>query len=190
MKELSERELYQAIEYAKSIDEDTGRKIIEQFQLEQTALAQTIFGIFPSVIAEQDQDMSHLFMDLCFDVLCVFQKAFGPLPSQNDIDIDWVEKQAVLMDAELQSLVKGKGQNMNGKIKTKLQDRFLKRSLEDSPQMGLIKFMNESIDDFASESATRVSAIQVTQTMIFVVIRLFCNLYSHTNPKRHSSVLF
>jgi hypothetical protein len=188
MKELSERELYQAIEYAKSIDEDTGRKIIEQFQLEQTALAQTIFGIFPSVIAEQDQDMSHLFMDLCFDVLCVFQKAFGPLPSQNDIDIDWVEKQAVLMDTELQSLVKSR--TMNDKIRTRLQDRFLKQSIDNPPQLGLIKFMNESIDDFASESANRVPAIQVTQTMIFVVICLFNNLYGHANQKKRSSVLF
>lgn len=74
MHELTERELYQALEYAKSIDEDAGRKIIEHFQLDQTALAQTIFGIFPNVIAEENQEMSYLFMDLCFDVLCIFQK--------------------------------------------------------------------------------------------------------------------
>jgi hypothetical protein len=37
MYELSERELYEAIHYAKSIDEETGAKIIGQFQLEQPA---------------------------------------------------------------------------------------------------------------------------------------------------------
>jgi hypothetical protein len=42
MHELGERELFEAIHYAKSIDEETGAKIIEHFQLEQTALAQTI----------------------------------------------------------------------------------------------------------------------------------------------------
>lgn len=52
------------------------------------------------VIAEQDKDMSHLFMDLCFDVICVFENAFGPLPSQSDMDINWLEKQAVLLDTE------------------------------------------------------------------------------------------
>jgi len=179
MHELTDRELYQALEYAKSIDEDTGRTIIEQFQLEQTALAQTIFGIFPDVIAEENQEMSFLFLDLCFNVLCVFQKAFGPLPSQNDMDIDWIEKQAVLLDAELQSLIKDK--YMDDKIRSKLQERFLNRVIKDNPQMGLVNFMNAAIDDFASENPTRVSAIKTTQTMIFIVIRLFNNLYSYAN---------
>jgi hypothetical protein len=179
MHELTDRELYQALEYAKSIDEDDGRKIIEQFQLEQTPLAQTIFGIFPDVIAEENQEMSYLFMDLCFDVLCVFKKAFGPLPSQSDMDIDWIEKQAVLLDAELQSLIKDK--HMDDKIRLKLQERFLNRVIKDNPQMGLVNFMNVAIDDFASENPTRVSAIKTTQTMIFIVIRLFNNLYSHAN---------
>ncbi|MDD5494111.1 MAG: hypothetical protein PHG36_05515 [Dehalococcoidia bacterium] len=177
MHELTDRELYQALEYAKSIDEDAGRKIMEQFQLEQTALAQTIFGIFPTVIAEENQEMSYLFMDMCFDVLCVFQKAFGPLPSQNNIDIDWIEKHAVLLDAELQSLIKDK--YMDDKIRSKLQDRFLNRVIKDNPQMGLVNFMNAAIDDFTSENPTQVPAIKTTQTMIFIVIRLFSNLYSH-----------
>lgn len=177
MKELIGHELYQALEYAKNTDEEAGMKIMERFQLEQTALAQTIFGIFPAVIAEQDQDMAYLFMDLCFDVLCVFQKAFGPLPSQNELDSDWLERQAVLLDAELQSLTTER--DMDDKIRTKLQDRFVKRSIEDNPQMGLVKFLNEAVDDFASESPGRVPAIRVTQTMIFIVVRLFSNLYNH-----------
>ena len=181
MHELTGRELYQALEHAKSIDEKAGREIMAQFQLDQTALAQTIFGIFPSVIAEQDQDMSYLFMDLCFDVLCVFQKAFGPLPAQADMDIDWLEKQAVLLDAELQSLTTER--EMDDKIRAKLQDRFVKRSIDDNPQMGLVKFLNEAIDDFASESPNRVPAIRITQNMIFIVVRLFGNLYTHAAKK-------
>jgi hypothetical protein len=39
MRELSESELYKALKYAKSIDENAGRQIIEQFQLNQTAFA-------------------------------------------------------------------------------------------------------------------------------------------------------
>jgi hypothetical protein len=182
MQELTNQELYQALEYAKSIDEDTGRKMLEQFQLDQTALAQTIFGIFPPIIARENQDMSYLFMDLCFDVLCVFQKAFGPLPSQNDMDFDWAAKQAVLLDAELQSLIKENP--MDDKIRAKLQDRFASRAVEDTPQIGLVKLMNEVIDDYASESPSRVPAIKPTQTMIAVVIRLFNNLYSQANGGR------
>ena len=181
MHELTERELYQAMEYAKSIDEETGRRIVEQFQLDQTAMAQTIFGVFPDVIAEENQEMSYLFMDLCFDVLCIFQKAFGPLPSQNDMDFDWLEKQAVLLNAELQSLVKD--HRMDEKIRSKLQDRFVSRVIEDAPQMRLVEFMNAAIDDFASENPIRVPAIRTTQTMIFIVVRLFSNLYSHAGKK-------
>jgi len=182
MRELINQELYQALKYAKSIDEDTGRKMLEQFQLDQAALSQTIFGIFPSIIAKENQDMSYLFMDLCFDVLCIFQKAFGPLPSQNDMDFDWAAKQAVLLDAELQSLFKENP--MDGKIRAKLQDRFASRAAEDTPQMGLVKLMNQAVDDYASESPSRVPAIKPTQTMIAVVIRLFNSLYSQAGGSR------
>jgi hypothetical protein len=181
MHELTERELYQALEYAKSIDEETGSKIIERFQLDQTALAQTIFGIFPSVIAEQNEEMSFLFMDLCFDVLCVFQKAFGPLPSQNDMDFEWLEKQAVLLEAELQSLITDR--HMDEKIRKKLQGRLINRIVEDTPQIGLTNFLNEAIDDFASGDPSRISAVQVTQAMNLVVVRLFSNLYSHASKR-------
>jgi hypothetical protein len=181
MYELTKPEVYKAIAYAKSIDEDAGRKIIERFEIDQTALAQTIFGIFPTVIAEQDQDMAHLFMDLCFDVLCVFEKSFDPLPPQTDMDIDWLAKQAVLLDTELKSLAPEVP--MDKKIRKNLQDRFVKRAVEDRPQTELNDYMNLAIDDFASESVGRVPAIRITQTMIFVVIRLFSNLYNHAAQK-------
>lgn len=177
MHDLTERELYQALHYAKNITEETGRKILQQFQLDQTALAQTIFGVFPAVIAEQDQDMSHLFMDLCFDVICVFENTFGALPSQTDMDINWLEKQAVLLDTELQALMTDK--HMDDKIRNKLQNRIIQREIEDNPQPGLIKFLNAAIDEFASESPARVKATKITQTMIYVVVRLFCSLYAH-----------
>jgi hypothetical protein len=179
MHELNERELFEAIHYAKSIDEETGAKIIEQFQLEQSALAETVFSIFPAFVAEQNQEMAYLFMDLCFDVLSVFQQAFGPLPSQSEMDVDWLESQAALLDAELQALMTDRP--MDEKIRSKLQDRFVKRSLEETAQTGLVNFMNAAIEDFASEDISRAPAIKITQTMIFIVIRLFSNLYSHAN---------
>jgi hypothetical protein len=181
MRELTERELYQALEYAKSIDDSAGRTIIEQFQLDQPALSETVFYLFPAVIAEENLDMSHLFMDLCFDVLCVYQKAFGPLPLQKDMDWNWLEKQKMLLDAELHSLIKDN--RMDKKIREKLQDRLRQRSLDETEQRGLVNFMNAAIDDFASENPSRVPAIKITQAMIFVVIKLFNNLYSHVGKR-------
>ncbi len=182
MHELTKREVYRAIEHAKSIDEAAGRKILENFELEQTALAQTIFGMFPSVIAEQNRDMANLFMDLCFDAICVFEQAFGPLPSQKHMDIDWLEKQALLLDTELKSL--SADVPMDGKIREKLQDRFIKRAKEDLPQLELTEYLNLAIDEFASELPSRVPAIRITRTLIFVTVRLFCNLYGHAANRK------
>jgi hypothetical protein len=60
--------------------------------------------------------MANLFMDLCFDVICVHQKVFGPLPSQKYMD--WLEEQAMRLDAELQSLLTDN--HMDEKIREKL----------------------------------------------------------------------
>jgi hypothetical protein len=54
----------------KSIDEETGHKILEWFQIDQMALAQTIFGVLPIAIAEQDQNMSQwIFASMSFACL-------------------------------------------------------------------------------------------------------------------------
>ena len=179
MHELTERELYQALEYAKSIDEENGKQIMFQFETDQPMLFQTIFGVFPTIIADQNQDMAHLFMDLCFEVICVYQKAFGDTPKYID-DPTWMERQAILLDEEFQLLMQNQG--MGETIRKSLQDRFVKHN-ENLVQIGLVKFLNESIDEFASYHISRVPAIEFTQAMIFVVVRLFNSLYD--NPVRH-----
>lgn len=179
MHELTERELYQALEYAKSIDEENGKQIMSQFETDQPMLFQTIFGVFPTIIADQNQDMAHLFMDLCFEVICVYQKAFGDTPKYID-DPTWMERQAILLDEEFQSLMQNQG--MDETIRKSMQDRFVKHN-ENLVQIGLVKFLNESIDEFASYHISRVPAIEFTQAMIFVVVRLFNSLYD--NPVRH-----
>jgi len=45
MHELSDRELFEAIHYAKSIDEETGAKIIQQFQVKQAALSKHVRNV-------------------------------------------------------------------------------------------------------------------------------------------------
>ncbi|MCX7097754.1 MAG: hypothetical protein NTV43_07625 [Methylococcales bacterium] len=172
MHELTERELYQALEYAKSLDEDSGKRLMSQFEMDQPLLFQTLFGVFPGIIAEQNQDMAHLFMDLCFELICVYQKAFGETPKFAD-DPTWMERQAVLVDAEFLSLMQ-KPPGEQSRIK--LQAHFLKHH-KNMPQLGLLKFMNESIDEFASYSTQRVAAIEFTQTMMLVVVKLFNSLF-------------
>jgi hypothetical protein len=179
MHELTEHELYQALKYAKSIDEEGAKIIMSQFEADQPLLFQTLFGVFTSIVADQNQDMAHLFMDLCFDVICVFQKAFGDAPKFAD-DPTWMERQAILLEGEFKLIMQ------NGPVyETKgesLQDRFAKHK-KNLVQIGLVKFLNESIDEFASEQVSRVPAIEFTQAIMVLVVKLFTNLYD--KPVRH-----
>ena len=178
MHELSNSELYEAIEYARNIDESAGQNILNNFHLEQPALAEAIFNIFPALIAEQNREMSNMFMELCFDTLCVYQYTFGNAPPQTE---ECLERQVALMDAEFQALIPEN--EMNPKIRTKLKNRFSDRAFNENTQVGLIKVLNESIDEYASENISRVPFIKFTQTMIFAVVRLFSNLYSEAAKK-------
>lgn len=178
MHELTNQELYEAIEYARNIGESDGQDILTNFHVEQPALAEAIFNIFPALIAEQNQEMSNMFMELCFDTLCVYQHAFGNAPPQTE---EWLERQAALMDAEFQALIPEN--KMNSKLRAKLSDRFSTRAFNDITQMGLIKVLNESIDDYASASSSRIPYIKFTQTMIFAAVRLFSSLYSQPPTK-------
>ena len=167
MHELTDRELYHALAYAKSLDEEHGKQIMVQFELDQSGIYQTIFGIFPAIIAEHNEDMAYLFMDLCFDVICVFQHAFGD-PPHNGRDPVWLEKQVALLDAELQSLIQSN--TMDEKIRKNLQERFTKRSGYEVFQTGLVKFLNEAIDEHASLNTRRVPSIKITQTLMYALL--------------------
>ncbi len=177
MHELSELELRQAIRHAKAIDDDDSiQAIVDRFQREQTALADTVFGIFPDVIAERDKDMAFLYIDLCFNVICIFHKVFGPLPSQTRMDPDWLENQIMLLNSELLSI--DKHSTIDSKIKRKLQNRFVSRTLEDTPQLALLKYLDAEVDDLSSENPCRLEAGHVAKVMLFIVVRLLSNLYS------------
>ncbi len=178
MHELSDRELLAAIEHSHNIDNETADVLLQKFQIEQAALAEAIFTVFPSLIEQQNQEMAELFLGLCFDIIFIYQYAFGKAPIENE---ESLIKQAALLDAELQALIPDN--EMDGKIRAKLQNRFHERSSADETQMGLIRFMNTEIDAFAAESVSRVSAIKITQAMIFSVVRLFSSLYSQSAKK-------
>lgn len=175
MRQLTDKELYLALRYAKNQDEQAGRKILETFQRDQPALAQTLFGVFASMLAERDQALSHLFMDICFDVICVFQHAFGPLPPQQTMGFDWLVKSAAQLEPELQAMMAGG--TMAQKITDKLEARFGERMIDTQVQSGLVDFINASIDQWVVEQGLPDKAVSMTKAMVFVVIHLFSTMY-------------
>jgi len=56
MHELVERELYEALEYARTIDQDKGKHILIQFEIDQPLFSQTLFNVFPSIIDNQNDE--------------------------------------------------------------------------------------------------------------------------------------
>jgi hypothetical protein len=160
--ELIDRELYEALEYARSIDQETGKRILIQFEVDQPVFSQTLFNVFPAIIAQQSDAeqydaLAQFFADLSFDVLCVYLKAFG-------------KELAPLLVAQV-----------NQKTAKKMREDFFKPKQGEFIQTGLVNFLNDSIDDFASEHAHAYESdamLELVKTMLFVVVRLFNNLYA------------
>ena len=175
MHELTGQELYVALNHAKSIDEDRGKRMMIQFEIDQPLLFQTVFNTFSSIIAERNEDLAHLFMDLCFEVLCIYQKAFGSMPKFSD-DPTWMERQAHLLDKELKPLMEGR--HVSEKRSQRIKADFFKAKEGEVMQTGLVGFLNESVDDFVSYNTCDAATTELGKTMLFVVVRLFNNLYS------------
>lgn len=182
MHELIERELFEALEYARSVDEEQGKHILIQFEIDQPMFSTTLFNVFPSVIDNQSseikyQNLAQHFADLCFDVLCVYTKAFGKMPNFDD-DPLWIESQAQLLDKELAPLLASS--KINEKAAQKMRDDFFKPKEGEFIQTGLVEFLNMAIDDFAKNSGDDYhdSMLDLSKTMLFVVVRMFNNLYT------------
>jgi hypothetical protein len=180
--ELIDRELYEALEYARSIDQETGKRILIQFEVDQPVFSQTLFNVFPAIIAQQSDAeqydaLAQFFADLSFDVLSVYLKAFGKMPTAEE-DPGWMERQALSLDKELAPLLVAQ---VNQKTAKKMREDFFKPKQGEFIQTGLVNFLNDSIDDFASEHAHAYESdamLELVKTMLFVVVRLFNNLYA------------
>jgi hypothetical protein len=163
---LSDKELYAAITYARNLNETDGQEIVTTFHLEQPALAETIFNMFPLVIAEKNQDMANFYLELCFDAVCVYQHAFGTAEPQTE---DWLITQMSNLETDFLALKQDKN-NIPKKniVQTKFSD-----------------ILKESIDDYASENSVRVPFIAMTQSMMLTTLNLLEGMYKNEAKTVH-----
>lgn len=159
MQELTDQQLFKALHYAKSQDEQAGRALLERFQTSQPAFAQTIFSVFPSTIIDLDQAMAHLFMDLCFDVIAAYEHAFGKVADQRLVGNRWFEEKARQYDPDRKDQTKP---NHSAEV------------TEQEHQTGLVNFLHAAIDQHPCNS---VAAVRLAKTMIFTTVQLFDALY-------------
>lgn len=167
MRILSRAEVFNAIQYAKNLTEDQASTILNQFCQEQPAIQQMIFAGLPLAIESQNRQMSHVFMDICFEIVCVYSQVLGELPA-NAVTPQWLHHKM----AELEEEVKAQTQvDANGQI-----------DLKNNAQIELLEYIGLVIEDAAGKSKNRQEVGGVTYNLLFLVTRLFDSIYDELIP--------
>jgi hypothetical protein len=172
---LSKSEIVSIVQEGKRLSEQDGTAILDEFEEKQPHLYQAIFGSLSDGIAEENLDMSYLFLDLCFDIILVYTRAFGD-PSIKAKNKKWLDNKISLLDKELKSL--STETSMSAKFRNHLNDRLIERSLEAGIQMDLLRYLDERVRNYASFKRARHKGIQITNNLLFVVVRLMGDIYS------------
>jgi len=166
MTPLSDKALYSAITYARSLTETEGQTILTDFHIEHPALSGTIFSIFPAILDENNRDMGAYFMDLCFDSLCVYSHAFGKAQPQTE---DWIIAKMSELEAGMMAI--------KNKQTALPQLNIVQRKLYD--------VLKDSIADYASENPARIPHIKMTQNMMLATLNLLESLYEKEQGTIH-----
>lgn len=180
MKILSESEINYFRFQINELPETEIIAVLDEFEKQQPEIYKAVFGSFPDAIAEKNHDMANLFLDLCFDIIWIYRKAFGKLPALPNRRM-WSANSLRLLDAELNAL--SEDVQMDDAMRAKIQGRFVDRSLELGVQTGLLSYINEEVKKYASFDKGRIKAIPITNKLLFALIRLLDELYSSTGER-------
>ena len=151
-------------------------EILDELQNEQPIVYEFIYGEPSDAINLLNRDMANLYLDLSFDVVWMFREKFGKPPIIENHEI-WVTDKLALLDAELKSLTKAVP--MNTKIRSNLQRRFVKRSIDSAIQLELLQYLEDQVENYVSFNKKREKASQLTKNLLFVLVRLFGDLYAY-----------
>ncbi len=175
MKTLNREQIESIISLGRSLPDDKITEILDELQNDLPAVYRFIYGEPSDAIASLNQDMANLYMDLSFDVIWVYRKAFGNPPTIEDNE-KWVINKLGLLDAELKSLISEIP--MNRKFRKNLQERFIQRSCDTSIQIELLEYLRKEVVKYASFDPKREQAIDLTANLLLILVRLFGDLYS------------
>jgi hypothetical protein len=167
MRILSRAEVFNAIQHTKSITEDQAKVILTRFCQEQPAIQQLLFVGLPLAIETQNKQMSHVFMDLCFDIMSVYAQVLGELP-QNAVTPQWLHHTMSTLEEEVKAQTQV---DANGQI-----------DLQNNAQIELLEYLGLVIEDVAGNSKARQEAGGITYNLLFLVTRLFDNIYDELMP--------
>ncbi len=176
MKPVTRQDVDDIVQWGRSLSEEQGSRLLDHFEKHQNQLYNAIYGELSDAIAEDNVDMSNLFMDLCFDIVLVYQRILGDAPQEPE-DNQWLESKMALLDAELKSL--SPQSTMDSKLTSTLNERFVACCKEAGTPMALLDYLDEQVRHYASFHPARVPAIALTNNLLFVIVRLMDSLYEY-----------
>ncbi|MCD6584452.1 MAG: hypothetical protein J7K96_01700 [Desulfobacteraceae bacterium] len=180
MRILSQLEVDKIISRGKIAPNNKITAMLDELEGKHPSVYRLIYGEPSDAIATISNDMANLYLDLSFDVVWVFCEAFGK-PPEVENEEQWVARKLSFIDVELKSLTNKIP--MNNKFRGKLQERFVNSSLEVKIQLELLRYLENEVDRYASFKKKRTKAIQVTNNLLFVLVRLMGDLYNTDTPK-------
>lgn len=156
MRILSRPAVFNAIQQAKSLTEEQANAFLSQFYQNNPAIGQTFLSGFPMVIEPQSEQMSHVFMDTCFDIIYVYAQILGELPA-NAVSPQWLQH----------------------KMKTLENDSKTQppADIKNNAQTELLEYIDLVIDDAADKSKVGQAVAALTCNLLFLVTRLFDSIY-------------
>ncbi len=174
MRTLEKSEVAEIIAEGRSSSEQVIVAMLDELEAHHPGVYRVIYGEPSDGIALVNKEMANLYLDLSCDVIWFFHKAFGKLPEVGNEE-EWVLRHLSLIDAELKSLA---GEMpMDSRFRKNLQERFAKRSFESNIQLELVLHLECEVAKYASFNIARAKAIQITNNLLFVLVRLMGDLY-------------
>jgi len=175
MRSLSKQEIDAILARGRMLSDLEITAILDELQQQQPEIYRAIYGEPSDAIAECNPDMARLYLELCFDIIWIYRRAFAKPPRAFGGE-QWVLDSLTLLDAELKSL--SDDIPMNQAFRSRLQQRFVQRTIESGVQIELVQYLDSEVQDYASFQRQRRCAIEITNNFLFVVVRLMDDLYS------------
>jgi hypothetical protein len=180
MRFLERVEVEELVAKGRAASEREITKMLDELEEKHPGVYRVIYGEPSDGIAMINKDMANLYLDLSSDVIWVFNSAFGRLPEVENEE-KWVFDHLSQIDAELKSIAEEIP--MNSKFRKNLQERFVKRSVEATIQLDLLRYLDGEVVKYASFNNARKKAISVTNNLLFVLVRLLGDLHYSVQTK-------
>lgn len=174
MRTLSSTEINDALQIIKTFSDSKLNELLDQFENEFPEIYYSIYGELSDRIGIYNLSMGDLFLDLCFDIFYIYSHYFGTPPKISNIK-EWMDSKLRLINAELQST--SEEFEMEDKFREKLQNKFVDRVKKINLQMQLLAHMNNAVEKYVVFDRNRNAALPITENFLYVVVRLFDEIY-------------